>query len=149
MPDPSALVTPASVAAGLSVRSKKAALAALAALVAPAAGVEAKPVADRLAAREKLGSTGFGAGIAIPHTKIEGLAAPIGGLARFVPAVEFGAVDGLPVDLAFVLLSPADAGADHLKALASISRRLRDADLVAKLRGAGSSDALYALFADR
>ena len=148
MIDFAALVSPATVAAGVSVRSKKAALGRLGALVAAAAGIDAKAATDRLAAREAIGSTGFGGGVAIPHARVEGLARPVGGLVCFAPAVEFGAVDAMPVDLAFVLLSPADAGSAHLKALAGISRRLRDVDFVAKLRGAGSSDALYALLTD-
>lgn len=148
MIDLAAVVTPATIAAGVSVRSKKAALGRLAEVVAAAAALDPKAVSVKLAAREALGSTGFGGGIAIPHARIESLERPVGGLMRFDPAVEFGAVDGLPVDLAFVLLSPADAGAAHLKTLAGVSRRLRDADFVAKLRGAGSADALYALLAD-
>ncbi|HWK35992.1 PTS sugar transporter subunit IIA [Sphingomonas sp.] len=102
-------------------------------------------VAERLASREKLGTTGFGGGIAVPHAKIAGLGSVRGVFARLARPIEFAAVDDLPVDLVFMLLSPVDAGADHLKALAQVSRRLRDRTLADKLRGAGSPDALYAL----
>jgi len=105
-----------------------------------------RPVAERLADRERLGSTGFGGGVAIPHAKLEGLTAPTGLFVRLAQPIEFQAVDDLPVDLVFALLSPVDAGQEHLKALARISRRLRDRPFVDKLRGAGSPDALYALF---
>ena len=104
-------------------------------------------VADGLAAREKLGSTGFGGGVAIPHARLPGLARVRGLFLRLAQPIEYKALDDAPVDLVFALLSPPDAGADHLKALAQVSRRLRDIGFVAKLRGAGSTDALYALFA--
>jgi nitrogen PTS system EIIA component len=109
--------------------------------------LDARLVADRLAEREKLGSTGFGNGVAIPHARIDGLPGVRGFFVRLAQPIDFDAVDGLPVDLVFALLSPADAGGDHLKALARVSRRLRHAPFLAKLRGAGSRDALWALFA--
>ncbi len=84
-------------------------------------------------------------GVAIPHGKLEGLRHVTGVFARLAKPVDFGAVDELPVDLVFMLLSPAGAGAEHLKALARVSRRLRDRGFASKLRGAGSADALYAL----
>ena len=108
---------------------------------------QAKEIASSINERERLGSTGFGEGIAIPHGKIEGLERIHGFFVRLDPAIPYQAVDDLPVDLVFLLLSPADAGADHLKALASVSRTLRDRDTVAKLRGARSKDAIYALLA--
>ncbi|HEX8413910.1 MAG TPA: PTS sugar transporter subunit IIA [Sphingomicrobium sp.] len=147
MTDPAMLVTPATVRAGVPVRAKKPLLTLLGGLVANATGLDAGLIAERLAAREKIGSTGFGAGVAIPHAKIDGLTQVVGGLVQLTTPIEFGAVDGLPVDLVFVLLSPVGAGAEHLKALAGVSRRLRDRNFVEKLRGAGSSDALYAVFA--
>lgn len=111
-------------------------------------GVDAREVADRLTAREKLGSTGFGGGVAIPHAKLAGISAVTGMVVRLAHPIEFAAVDDMPVDLVFLLLSPRDAGADHLKALARVSRRLRDRLFLAKLRGAGSPDAIYALFTE-
>lgn len=126
--------------------NKKAVLQCLATTAAGIVGTDAKTIADRLGAREKLGSTGFGGGVAIPHAKLEGLAQVTGVFARLAQPVDFQAVDDLPVDLVFMLLSPTDAGATHLKALARVSRRLRDAGFLDKLRGSGSRDALYALF---
>ena len=109
-------------------------------------GLDARDVADRLATRERLGSTGFGGGVAIPHTKMPGIDAVTGVFLRLTNPMAFDAVDDLPVDLVFALLSPADAGAAHLKALARVSRQMRDRNFLAKLRGAGSHDALFALF---
>jgi PTS system nitrogen regulatory IIA component len=109
--------------------------------------MEARGIVERLVERERLGSTGFGGGVAIPHGKIDGLDRVIGVFARLSAPVDFQAIDDLPVDLVFLLLSPPDSGVEHLKALARVSRRLRDKAFVAKLRGAGSTDALYALFA--
>ena len=100
-----------------------------------------------LAEREKIGSTGFGAGAALPHAKMEGLDRVVGFFARLAAPIDFQSVDGLPVDLVFLILSPPDAGADHLKALAGASRALRDRSLAAKLRGARSRDAIFALLA--
>jgi len=145
MIDMSDLVRPEAVAEGLSAASKKAVLQQVGALAASAYGLDARQVAEGLTRREKLGSTGYGAGTAIPHARLPGLDHVVGVVVRLAQPIDFDAVDGLPVDLVFALLSPVEAGADHLKALARVSRLLRKADLVAKLRGAGSRDALYAL----
>jgi PTS system nitrogen regulatory IIA component len=110
-------------------------------------GLSAKDVVDRLNDRERLGTTGFGGGVAIPHGRIEGLDGIRGAFVRLEKPIDYGAIDDLPIDLVFMLLSPVDAGADHLKALAQVSRRLRDRAFVANLRGAVTPDALYALFA--
>ncbi len=133
------------VLAALAVPNKKTLLGQLAQAAGRVAGVDPRIVVDRLVERERLGSTGFGNGIAIPHGKIDGLPKVVGVFARLSHPVDFAAIDDLPVDLVFLLLSPPDAGVEHLKALARVSRRLRDRTLVAKLRGAGSPDALYAL----
>jgi PTS system nitrogen regulatory IIA component len=146
MSDLSDLLRPDAVAFDLASSGKKALLQAMAALVAPQVGLDPRLVADRLGERERLGSTGFGHGVAIPHGRVEGLTQIVGAFARLAHPVEYQAVDDLPVDLIFLLLSPVDAGADHLKALARVSRTLRDARFLAKLRGAGSRDALFALF---
>src|SRR6476469_4016273 len=98
-----------------------------------------------LVEREQLGSTGFGQGVAIPHGKIEGLNRIYGLFARLSDAVDYKAIDNRPVDLVFLLLSPPNAGADHLKALAAISRVTRDAATLERLRGARSRDALAAV----
>ena len=130
---------------GVVAANPRALFAHVAAAAAPLLGVEPKALAEALAAREKLGSTGFGGGVAIPHAKLAGLPRIALAVARLVTPIEFRAVDDSPVDLIFVLFSPAGAGAEHLKALARVSRRLRDRAFVAKLRGAGSRDALWAL----
>jgi PTS system nitrogen regulatory IIA component len=131
----------------LGAASKKALFQSVAGLAGKLFVLEQREIGERLGERERLGSTGFGAGVAIPHGKIDGLTHVVGLFAKLAQPIEFAAIDGLPVDLVFVLLSPPDAGVDHLKALARVSRRLRDRAFVAKLRGAGSADALYALFA--
>jgi PTS system nitrogen regulatory IIA component len=135
------------VEANLTAANKKALFQLVAATMSRKTGIPAKDIVAALMAREKLGSTGFGSGVAIPHGKVDGLSGVVGAFARLSQPIDFGAVDGLPVDLVFLLLSPPDAGADHLKALASVSRVFRDRAVVAKLRGARSRDALYALLA--
>lgn len=145
MTDLSDLLRADAVLTGSAAASKKALFAQAGQLLAGVAAGDAKVITDRLMERERLGSTGFGAGVAIPHARIPDLAAVTGAFIRLGQAIDFEAVDGLPVDLVFVLLSPVDSGADHLKALARVSRRLRDPALLAKLRGAGSDDAVYAL----
>jgi PTS system nitrogen regulatory IIA component len=135
------------VQASLSVPNKKALFQQLAAIAGKMVGIEPRVVVERLVERERLGSTGFGGGVAIPHGKIEGLDRVVGVFARLAQPIDFSAIDDMPVDLVFLLLSPPDAGVEHLKALARVSRKLRDRTFVAKLRGAGSEDALYALFA--
>ncbi len=147
MDDFSDLLPPQAVFHDLAASSKKALFQTLSGLAERQLGLQAREVAKRLADREKLGSTGFGGGVAIPHGKIDGLGRVVGLFAKLAQPIEFAAIDGLPVDLVFLLLSPTDAGVEHLKALARVSRRLRDRGFVAKLRGAGSADALYALFA--
>ncbi len=134
------------VSAGLAVPSRKALFQHFAQVAAREYALDPVLVAERLTERERLGSTGFGQGIAIPHGKVEGLDHVVGIFAHLSQPVDFQAVDGLPVDVVFCLLSPVDAGADHLKALAQVSRWLRDPGFVANLRGAGSADTLYALF---
>lgn len=147
MTDLSDLLAPEAVLADVTASNKKTLFQQLGAVAAQAYGLDARQVAERLGEREKLGSTGFGSGIAIPHGRIEGLDHVVAVFAQLEQPVDFAAVDDLPVDLVFMLLSPVGAGADHLKALASVSRRLRDRNFAAKLRGAGSPDALFALLA--
>jgi PTS system nitrogen regulatory IIA component len=147
MSDLSDILSDKAIDADLVAANKKALFQQLAAAAARLTGVSTKSIAAGLTAREKIGSTGFGGGAAIPHARIEGLDGLFGYFARLEQPVDFQSVDGLPVDLVFLLLSPPDAGADHLKALARISRIFRDPQAVAKLRGARSKDALYALLA--
>lgn len=133
------------VLADVGAGSKRALFGALGTVAARTYALDAGVVAERLAAREKLGTTGFGGGVAVPHARIASVERVCGIFARLVRPIEFAAVDDQPVDLVFALLSPPDVGSEHLKALASVSRRLRDRTLGQKLRGAGSTDALYAL----
>lgn len=147
MKDLSAILAVDSVDADMAVANKKALFQQLAAAAARRTGLDPKVILAALNDRERLGSTGFGAGVAIPHGKLEGLSQVFGFFVRLDAPIPFEAVDELPVDLVFLLLSPPDAGADHLKALASVSRALRDRQTVAKLRGARSKDAIFALLA--
>ncbi|MGE0178252.1 MAG: PTS sugar transporter subunit IIA [Sphingomonas sp.] len=149
MNDLSDILTIDAVEADLVVANKKALFQLVGAAAARRTSLPQKTILACLNAREKLGSTGFGAGAAIPHGKLEGLPKVVGHFARLATPIDFGAVDGLPVDLVFLLLSPPDAGAEHLKALAMVSRVFRDRALLAKLRGARSRDALYALLASQ
>ena len=107
-----------------------------------------KHIFETLLKREKLGSTGIGQGIAIPHGKLPSISRVYGLFARLATPVDFDSVDGQPVDLVFVLLAPEHAGADHLKALARISRLLRDSSVVAKLRGTEDAEGLYAILTE-
>jgi PTS system nitrogen regulatory IIA component len=141
------LVAPEAILPALKVNSKKQALQELAARAASLTGQNERAVFEVLLQREKLGTTAVGYGVAIPHGKIEGLNRVVGVFARLAQPIDFNAIDDMPVDLVFLLLSPPDAGVEHLKALARVSRKLRERSFVAKLRGAGSEDALYALFA--
>jgi len=147
MSDLSDILTIEAIDAAVAAANKKALFQQLAAAAARLTGLPAKQIAACLSEREKIGSTGFGGGAAIPHGKLEGLTRVFGYFARLAAPIDFHAVDGMPVDLVFLLLSPPDAGADHLKALARVSRAFRDAQTVAKLRGARSRDAIYALLA--
>ncbi len=140
------LFSDGAVVSGLTVASKKALFQHFGHAAAREYALDATEVVEKLTERERLGSTGFGNGIAIPHGKLAGLDHIVGHFAQLSQPVDFGAVDDMPVDLVVCLLSPPDAGAEHLKALAMVSRWLRDPAFVAKLRGAGSSDALIALF---
>jgi PTS system nitrogen regulatory IIA component len=124
--------------------SKDSLLAGLAAAAAPLAGLSPQLILERLRTREALGSTGFGQGAAIPHARIEGLAGVTVLIARLVRGVDYGALDGEPVDVVVLLLSPEGAGADHLKALARISRVLRDPGALAQIREARDIDSLRA-----
>lgn len=146
MHDFSDLLPPDGVLPDVAVVNKKQLFQQLGSLAAQEFGLDARDVAERLATRERLGSTGFGGGVALPHAKVPGLDHVVGMFVRLASPIAFDAVDDLPVDLAFALFSPPDAGAAHLKALARVSRQMRDRPFLEKLRGAGSKEALYALF---
>jgi PTS system nitrogen regulatory IIA component len=143
------LITPSRVVAQLRATNKKQALQELAKRAAVMTGIQDRAIYDVLIERERLGSTGIGMGIGIPHGRLSGLDKLCGIFARLDRPVPFDAIDDQPVDLIFLLLAPEGAGADHLKALARVSRLLRDRTVCEKLRGTDNADALYALLIDR
>ena len=129
----------------LSGGNKRSLLQQLANLGGQRLGSDPAPILASISEREQLGSTGFGQGVAIPHGKIEGLTRIYCLFARLAEPIDYKAIDGKPVDLVFLLLSPPDAGADHLKALAALSRVTRHLPTLEKMRGARSRDALAAV----
>ena len=139
------LIDPDSVVASLRVTSKKQALQELAKKAAELTGQPERAVFEVLIERERLGTTGVGHGIGIPHGKLPELDRLYGLFARLENPIDFDAIDEQPVDLIFVLLAPETAGADHLKALARVSRLFRDRAICDKLRGTDNADAIYAL----
>ncbi len=139
------LITPQAILLDLAVTSKKQALLELAQAAATLTLQHERAIFDVLLERERLGTTGVGHGIAIPHGKLPNLTAVHGLFARFDKPIDFEAIDDQPVDLVFMLLAPIQAGSDHLKALAKVSRLLRDAKLCQKLRAADSADEIYKL----
>ncbi|HJO74227.1 MAG TPA: PTS IIA-like nitrogen regulatory protein PtsN [Rhodospirillales bacterium] len=136
------------VTADLKATSKKQALQDLARRAADVSGLHERAVFDVLMERERLGTTGVGNGIAIPHGKLPNLERLYGLFARLNQPIDFQAIDERPVDLVFVLLAPEGAGADHLKALARISRLLRDQNVCEKLRGTDNAEALFAILTE-
>jgi len=144
---PSDLVSPNAIIPALKVNGKKQALQEIAAKAAALTGQSERTILEILLQREKLGSTGVGNGVAIPHGKLAKLANVFGLFARLERPVDFEALDGQPVDLIFLLLAPEGAGADHLKALARVARLLRDPEVARKLRNSHDVDALYAVLA--
>lgn len=130
----------------LKVENKKQALQELAKLAEAQTGLNAHAVFEVLFAREKLATTGVGHGIAIPHGRMDNIERVFGFFARLDAPIEYEAIDGKPVDLLFMLLAPQDAGSDHLKALAKISRMFRDAAFADRLRKTGDVKMLYSLF---
>jgi PTS system nitrogen regulatory IIA component len=136
------------IVANLKATSKKQALQELARRAADVTGLDERAIFSVLMDRERLGTTGVGNGIAIPHGKLAEVDRVYGIFARLDKAVDFQSIDDQPVDLIFVLLAPEDAGADHLKALARVSRLLRDQDTCKKLRATSDTDALYAIITE-
>ena len=143
------LITPRSVIAQLRATTKKQVLQELAKRAAAITGIHERTIFETLLERERLGSTGIGMGIGIPHGRLPGLDKLCGIFARLDRPVPFEAIDDQPVDLIFLLLAPESAGADHLKALARVSRLLRERATCEKLRGTDNADALYSLLTDR
>jgi PTS system nitrogen regulatory IIA component len=143
------LLAPDAVIPALKAQSKKQLLQELAVRAAAQTKLPEKRIFETLVERERLGTTGVGAGIAIPHGRMAGVTRIAGVFARLEGGLDYEAVDGQPVDLVFMLLAPENAGADHLKALARVSRLLRNQSLCEKLRAASTTEAIYALLTDR
>jgi PTS system nitrogen regulatory IIA component len=139
------LVAPNAVIPALKVNSKKQAIQEMAARAASVSTQNERVIFETLSQRERLGSTGIGHGVAIPHGKLAKLDKLFGVFARLDRPIDFEALDGQPVDLIFLLLAPEGAGADHLKALAKVARLLRDPDTAHKLRESRDAEALYAV----
>jgi PTS system nitrogen regulatory IIA component len=133
------------IALRVSAANKRQVLALIAEIAARNLGLDATDVLDALAEREQAGSTGVGHGVAAPHARLEGLQRMRGVFVRLDQPVEFEAVDDQPVDLIFALFAPIDAGSEHLRALARVSRLLRQAELRQQLRQARTADAVHAL----
>lgn len=139
------LLSPTSILPALKANGKKHALQEIADRAAELTGVPARTIFETLLQRERLGSTGVGGGIAIPHGKLPEMHDVFGLFARLDRPIEFEALDGEPVDLLFLLLAPEGAGADHLKALARVARLLRDPAVAQKLRATSDAAALYSV----
>jgi PTS system nitrogen regulatory IIA component len=138
-------LSPGAVIPHLKATSKKQALEDLAKQAAEITGLPERAIFDVLLERERLGTTGVGNGIAIPHGKLAELDKLYGVFARAEKPIPFESIDDQPVDLIFLLLAPQNAGADHLKALARVSRLLRDAAFCERLRATKDATALHAL----
>jgi len=142
------LVAPEAVLPSVVAQSKKQTLQDLCGVAARLTGLPDREVFDTILQRERLGSTGVGHGVAIPHGKLRSLDRLVGVFARLARPVDFDALDDQPVDLVFLLLAPESAGADHLKALARVARLLRDGAVAAKLRSAVDAADLYRVLSD-
>lgn len=142
--DPLYAIKPDSVAI-VDAADKQAILEKLSGIFARSWGLDEACVLEYLEEREKLGSTGFGRGVAIPHARIPGIQRPVAALVKLRQPVAFNAADGLPVELVFGLLSPENSGAGHLHALAAISRLVRDEAIREALIDAPDAEAIYGL----
>jgi nitrogen PTS system EIIA component len=136
-------IRPENVILDLAAKSKSRALQAMSDQASQALGIAEKLILQALLEREKLGSTGIGEGIAIPHTRVEGVAAPFGMLARMNKAIDFDAIDDVPVDVVFLLLMPTENRKNHLNVLASVARQLRSPEVLKNIRSAESARDLY------
>jgi nitrogen PTS system EIIA component len=139
---------PQAVLPALRVNGKKQALQELASHAARITGITDTAIYEALLQRERLGSTGIGEGIAIPHGKLPGLTRIFGLVARLEKPVDFEALDAQPVDVLFLLLAPEGAGADHLKALARVARVLREPGLIERVRATRDANALYSIMTE-
>jgi PTS system nitrogen regulatory IIA component len=142
------LLSPAAVISPLRANGKKQALLELAQQAAQLTGLSERDLFEALLQRERLGSTGIGDGIAIPHGRMAGIDRLVGLFARAEKPIDFDALDGQPVDLVFVLIAPEGAGADHLKALARVARVLRNPVVLEQVRAARDPAAIYAILSE-
>lgn len=142
------ILSPQAVIQRLKATNKKKLITELAAYAATIANLDSSKVFEVLWEREKLNSTGVGHGVAIPHARVTKLDRIVGVFAHLDGSVDFESIDEAPVDLVFALLTPEDAGADHLKALARISRLMRNSAMCEKLRAANDKAQLYALLTE-
>ena len=143
--DLSDLLKPEGVIPTLKAQSKKQVIQELSEHAARVTGIPEREIFDTILQRERLGSTGVGQGVAIPHGKLKSIAQLTGVFARLAKPVDFDSLDDQPVDLVFLLLAPEGAGADHLKALARIARVLRDGEVARRLRATNEAAGLYSL----
>ncbi|MBO6765473.1 PTS IIA-like nitrogen regulatory protein PtsN [Maricaulis sp.] len=141
------LIPSGGVHVDLGASSRKQALQAMSELAADLTGQPARAIFDAVLQRERLGSTGVGQGVAIPHARLAGIDSVVGIFARLRTPVDFESIDGRPADLIFMLIAPEEAGAEHLKALARVSRLLRREDVRQRLRAAPDSEAIHAVLA--
>ena len=139
------IIDPDGVIANLKSSSKKQLLQELAEAGSLRTGIESHAIFECLLEREKLGSTGVGNGVAIPHAKLPGMDRMVGVFAHLKKPVAFEAVDDQPVDIVFMLLAPVGSGADHLKALSRVARILRNQSTLSSIRTATDPDAVYSL----
>jgi len=146
--DLSDLIAPDGVVPSLKATSKKQAIQELAEKASQITGLDERLIFETLLQRERLGSTGVGGGIAIPHGKLKQLDRIHGVFARLSHPIDFEALDDQPVDLVFLLLAPEAAGADHLKALARIARLMKEPGVATKLRASNDKSALYAVLSN-
>lgn len=140
------LLLPDAVLPKLEACSREEALRRLSEAAAAGLGLHARTIYDAVMERERLGGTGVGEGVAIPHARLAGLDKPVGAFARLEEPVHFESIDGRPADLVFMLLAPQESGADHLKALSKVSRAFRKSEFRERLRAAQTREALLALF---
>ncbi len=146
--DLSSIISADHVFVDMKANSKKQLLQELATLTADKTELDERTVFETLLQREKLGSTGVGGGVAIPHGKLPGISGIVGLFGRLHKPIEYDAMDELPVDIVFMLIAPEGAGADHLKALSRIARILRQDSTLAQLRTAEDADAVFSLLTD-
>jgi PTS system nitrogen regulatory IIA component len=146
MADLTEALRPVAILPKVHATSKRQALQIMTDALAEAAGLDARLLLDAVVLRERLSGTGMGEGVAIPHARATGLAHPVGCFARLDPAVDFDALDARPADLVFMLVAPEGRGADHLKALAKVSRFLRRGEVRDRLRAARGLDGLLDVF---